>query len=85
MTDSIICRNPLTYEEILNWLGFSFETSREFERRAITIADVATILEDGEYGIAEANRIMDTVASKAAFRAKTIVDFYNDVDGNEIR
>jgi hypothetical protein len=26
ITEHIVCLNELTYEEILNWRGFSFET-----------------------------------------------------------
>lgn len=63
--ERITCRNPLTYEEILNWLGFAFESSREFQLRpTATIMDAAVVIDDGEYGIAEANRIMDNVVNK---------------------
>ena len=47
----ITCRNPLTYEEILNWRGFSFEISRSQsweEQRKNFAADIRDgLLDDG--------------------------------------
>ena len=66
--EHIICRNPLTYEEILNWRGFSFEVSRLHSRReqrkhyAECLVDGT--VDDGRYGIAESERIINNVWSK---------------------
>lgn len=56
--EHIQVRNPLTYEEILGWRGFSFETSRTRDMYADYLA------RDGEYGIAESERIIDNVVCK---------------------
>jgi hypothetical protein len=67
-TEFITCKNVLTYEEILNWRGFSFETSRietTREQRKAYAASVDNGTEDnGRYGIAESERIIANVVSK---------------------
>jgi hypothetical protein len=63
--EHIICRNPLTYEEILNWRGFSFEVSRTLASDPVTnIVELAVVVEDNTYGIEESERIIANVLSK---------------------
>ena len=67
-TENIFCNNPLTYEEILNWRGFSFETSRlqthREQRKAFAASLVDGGLDDGRYGIAESENIINNVVLK---------------------
>ena len=46
--------NPLTYEEVLNWQGFAFETSRI----ELPDSNMQKMERNGECGMYEANRIM---------------------------
>ena len=61
--ENIFCHNQLTYEEILNWRGFAFETSR-----VDGLSDPPMGIVDGEYGIADSERIMDNVVCKSKGR-----------------
>jgi hypothetical protein len=63
--EHITCKNPLTYEEILNWRGFSFETSREIAKSSIkSMLGLMVEVENMTYGIEESERIISNVLSK---------------------
>ena len=66
--EHIFCHNPLSYEEILNWRGFSFETSRlttlREQRQEFAKSLDAGTEDNGRYGIAESERIISNVISK---------------------
>jgi hypothetical protein len=63
--EHITCKNPLTYEEILNWRGFSFETSRQIAMSSIKSAfGLMVEVENMTYGIEESERIISNVLSK---------------------
>jgi hypothetical protein len=62
-SELITCKNVLTYEEILDWRGFAFETSQKMTRREQR-QDFAAGTHDGMYGIEESERIIDNVVSK---------------------
>ena len=64
----ILCHNQCTYEEILNWRGFSFEISRlttlREQRQDFAKSLDAGTEDNGRYGIAESERIINNVLSK---------------------
>lgn len=62
----IFCRNPLSYEEILGWRGFSFEQSHELKKNPAirSIEALALEVDNGTYGIEESERIISNVVSK---------------------
>lgn len=65
ITTHIVCNNPLSYEEILNWRGFSFESSHTID--AAPIRNIGALLIDVEnmlYGMEESERIINNVLSK---------------------
>lgn len=58
-TEKVFIANKLAYEDVLNWFGFAFESSRELIHNSHgTIADVACTVDDGMYGDSEAKLIM---------------------------
>jgi hypothetical protein len=63
--EHIYVRNQCTYEEILSWRGFSFETSRTLVLSpVICTRDLVEVVEDSTYGIEESERIINNVLSK---------------------
>ena len=63
--ESIRFHNQLTYEEVLNWQGFAFETSRAFHKQKnVSLLDSAFLHDDGRYGLEEAQCIIDNVVHK---------------------
>lgn len=63
--EHIFCNNSLTYEEILNWRGFSFEQSTSIAKHPLgSMTALQTEVENGTYGIEESERIIANVLSK---------------------
>ena len=61
----IFCRNQSTYEEILSWRAFSFDTSHSLITLPIkNTIDLAAVCEDSVFGIEESERIINNVLSK---------------------
>lgn len=69
--EHILVRNALTYEEILNWRGFAFETghiyTRKQQRERYAESVDAGELCDGQYGIAESDHILSCVGTENTF------------------
>ena len=68
-TENVFCNDSLAYEGILNWRGFSFEVSRlqthREQRKAFALSIVdGGWLDDGRYGIAESDNIINNVVLK---------------------